>query len=283
MANATIIDGKAVAAKVKNEIKNTVDLLAADGKRVPCLTVILVGDDPASAVYVRNKVKSCGETGILSKQMILPADTSEDELLNKIDELNKDDSIDGILVQLPLPKHIDAGKVTKAIDPAKDVDAFHPYNVGLARLGEKTFEPCTPSGIIRLLDEYNVEISGRNCVVIGRSNIVGKPIADMLMKRNGTVTVCHSKTPDIAFFTKNADIIVVAVGKAGTLKGDMIKPGCTVIDVGINRIDGKLYGDCDFDSCAEKAAYITPVPGGVGPMTIAMLLNNTITAYRMHK
>ena len=280
MAKAAIIDGKAVSAKVKGEIKNTVNKLAANGKRIPCLTVILVGDDPASAVYVKNKVKSCGETGILSRQIILPADTSEEEVLIKIDELNKDDSVDGILVQLPLPKHINAEKVTKAIDPSKDVDAFHPYNVGLARLGEETFEPCTPSGIIRLLDEYKIEIAGKNCVVIGRSNIVGKPVADMLMKRNGTVTVCHSKTPDISFFTRNADIIVVAVGKAGTIKGEKIKPGCTVIDVGINRIDGKLYGDCDFDSCAEKAAFITPVPGGVEPMTIASLLQNTMQAYK---
>ena len=175
--------------------------------------------------------------------------------------------------------HIDAQKVTKAILPSKDADAFHPQNVGLSRLGEPAFMPCTPSGVIRLLDEYGVEISGKRCVVIGRSNIVGKPVADMLLARNGTVTVCHSKTPDIAEYTKNADIIVVAVGRAKMLKGDMIKEGCAVIDVGINRVDGKLCGDCDFDSCAEKAAYITPVPGGVGPMTIAMLLENTMRAY----
>ncbi len=279
MPKATIIDGKAVAAKVRNEVKERIELLKAQNKRIPCLAVLLVGDDPASTIYVRNKMKACTEVGMLSLPVILPAETSEDALLSKIKELNEDPNVDGILVQLPLPRHIDSQKVTKAISPAKDADAFHPINVGLSRLGEPSFLPCTPSGVIRLLDEYGVEISGRNCVVIGRSNIVGKPVADMLLARNGTVTVCHSKTQNISEYTKNADIIVVAVGKAKMLTGDMIKEGCTVIDVGINRIDGKLYGDCDFISCAEKASFITPVPGGVGPMTIAMLLENTMRAY----
>ncbi|MBQ6183976.1 MAG: bifunctional methylenetetrahydrofolate dehydrogenase/methenyltetrahydrofolate cyclohydrolase FolD [Clostridia bacterium] len=281
MANAVIIDGKAVAQKVRNGIKERIESLKAANKRIPCLAVILVGNDPASAVYVRNKMKACAEVGMLSEQVILPADTSEETLLDAINKFNCDENVDGILVQLPLPRHIDAQKVTKAILPSKDADAFHPLNVGLSRLGEPAFTPCTPSGVIRLLDEYGIEISGKRCVVIGRSNIVGKPVADMLLARNGTVTVCHSKTPDIAEYTKNADIIVVAVGRAKMLKGDMIKDGCTVIDVGINRVDGKLCGDCDFDSCAEKAAYITPVPGGVGPMTIAMLLENTMRAYEL--
>ena len=276
---ATIIDGKATAAEIRAEIKEKVCAIAAANRRLPCLAVILVGDDPASAVYVRNKSRACEETGIISKQIVLPAETSQSELMGIIEKLNADENVDGILVQLPLPRHIDPDAVTKAIIPQKDVDAFHPYNIGLARLGSALFHPCTPAGVIRLLDKYGIEISGKSCVVIGRSNIVGKPVAEMLLARNGTVTVCHSKTKDLRSYTQSADIIVVAVGKPGILTGDMIKEGCAVIDVGINRIDGKLCGDCDFASCAEKAGYITPVPGGVGPMTIAMLLENTLRSY----
>ncbi len=276
---AVILDGKATSIKVKSEIKERVDAIVASGKRAPCLAVVLVGEDPASQVYVRNKIRSCGETGITSKQYLLPDTTTEEELISLVKELNTDDSVDGILVQLPLPEGINERAVIETIVPEKDVDAFHPVNVGKMFLGLDSFAPCTPSGIIRLLDEYNVEIKGKNCVVIGRSNIVGKPMAMLLLGRHGTVTVCHSKTPDISVYTKNADIVVVAVGKANVLTGDMIKDGAVVIDVGMNRVDGKLCGDCEYESCAAKASYITPVPGGVGPMTIAMLLTNTLKAY----
>lgn len=276
---AVILDGKATSIKVKSEIKERVDAIVASGKRAPCLAVVLVGEDPASQVYVRNKIRSCGETGITSKQYLLPDTTTEDELITLVKELNRDENVDGILVQLPLPKGINERAVIETIVPEKDVDAFHPVNVGKMFLGLDSFAPCTPSGVIRLLDEYNVEIKGKNCVVIGRSNIVGKPMAMLLLGRHGTVTVCHSKTPDISVYTKNADIVVVAVGKANVVTGDMIKDGAVVIDVGMNRVDGKLCGDCEYESCAAKASYITPVPGGVGPMTIAMLLTNTLKAY----
>lgn len=276
---AVILDGKATSIKVKSEIKERVDAIVASGKRAPCLAVVLVGEDPASQVYVRNKIRSCGETGITSKQYLLPDTTTEDELISLVKDLNSDENVDGILVQLPLPKGINERAVIETIVPEKDVDAFHPVNVGKMFLGLDSFAPCTPSGIIRLLDEYNVEIKGKNCVVIGRSNIVGKPMAMLLLGRHGTVTVCHSKTPDISVYTKNADIVVVAVGKANVVTGDMIKDGAVVIDVGMNRVDGKLCGDCEYESCAAKASYITPVPGGVGPMTIAMLLTNTLKAY----
>ena len=276
---AVILDGKATSLKVKAGIKEQVDAIIASGGRAPCLAVVLVGEDPASQVYVRNKIRSCGETGITSKQYILPDSTTEEELISLVKELNNDKNIDGILVQLPLPKGINERAVIETIVPEKDVDAFHPVNVGKMFLGLDSFAPCTPSGIIRLLDEYNVEIKGKNCVVIGRSNIVGKPMAMLLLGRHGTVIVCHSKTPDISAYTKNADIVVVAVGKANVVTGDMIKEGAVVVDVGMNRVDGKLCGDCEYESCAAKASYITPVPGGVGPMTIAMLLTNTLKAY----
>ncbi len=276
---AIILDGKATSLKVKAGIKEQVADIVASGRRAPCLAVVLVGENPASQVYVRNKIRSSEETGITSKQYLLPEDTTEETLITLVKELNDNADIDGILVQLPLPKAINERAVIEAIAPEKDVDAFHPINVGKMFLGLDSFAPCTPSGIIRLLDEYGVEIAGKHCVVIGRSNIVGKPMAALLTARHGTVTVCHSKTPDISVFTRQADILIVAVGKPNVVDGSMIKDGAVVVDVGMNRVDGKLCGDCDFASCEAKASYITPVPGGVGPMTIAMLLTNTVKAY----
>ena len=277
----TLIDGKEISAKVKKEVAEEVSVYISAGNRAPCLAVVLVGDNEASKVYVRNKKRACELCGITSLEYILDGSTSEQELLELIGFLNNDDSVDGILVQLPLPRQINESHITTAIDPKKDVDAFHPENVGYMHLGAPVFLPCTPAGVMRLLEEYNITVSGRNCVVIGRSNIVGKPMASLLLAANGTVTVAHSKTQDIAEITKNADIIVAACGKPGMLKGDMIKEGATLIDVGITNVDGKLKGDVDFDSCAEKAGFITPVPGGVGPMTIAMLMKNALTAFKM--
>lgn len=281
---ATILDGKAVAAKVKDGVKAQVDALKEQGKRIPCLAVILVGDDPASAVYVRNKKKDCEEVGFISKGYTLPAETTQEQLIALIDELNADSGTDGILCQLPVPKHIDSAAVLERIAPDKDVDCFHPVSAGKLFRGAPCMLPCTPAGVIRVLDEYGIEIAGKNCVVVGRSNIVGKPAAMMLLDRNGTVTVCHSKTKNLAEVTKNADILVSAVGRAGFITGDMVKEGAVVVDVGMNRnSEGKLCGDCDYESCAEKASYITPVPGGVGPMTRAMLMENTMTAYKLHE
>ncbi|MDD4125309.1 MAG: bifunctional methylenetetrahydrofolate dehydrogenase/methenyltetrahydrofolate cyclohydrolase FolD [Eubacteriales bacterium] len=276
---AVLLDGKAVSEKVKAEIKTTIEALIKDGKRPPCLAVILVGEDPASQIYVRNKVRDCEETGIISKKLILSESTGESELLSVINGLNADDAVDGILVQMPLPKHIYERTVVEAIAPSKDVDAFHPVNVGNIFTGFGTFAPCTPSGILKLLDEYGISVSGKNCVVVGRSNIVGKPMAILLLQRNGTVTICHSKTKSLSEHTKNADILVVATGKAGLINGGMVKEGAVIVDVGMNRVSGKLVGDCDFPSCEAKASYITPVPGGVGPMTRAVLLCNTLKAY----
>ncbi len=276
---AKIIDGKAVAARVRTQIAEEIK---GYGENVPGLAVILVGDDPASAVYVRNKKKSCEEVGMYSEVYTMPAETSEETLLAKIAELNADRKINGILVQLPLPKHIDEKKVIAAIDPNKDVDAFHPYNVGQIMIGDYRFLPCTPAGVMELIADTGVEIAGKECVVIGRSNIVGKPQAMLLLQKNGTVTICHSKTKDLAEVTRRADILVVAIGKADFITGDMIKPGAVVIDVGMNRnAEGKLTGDVDFATASEVAGYITPVPGGVGPMTITMLLRNTLTAYQI--
>lgn len=278
---ATIIDGKMTSAKVKEEVRQAVLKITESGKRPPCLAVVLVGEDPASQIYVRNKIKDCEETGITSKPCVLPESTTQKELLDLIENLNGDNSVDGILVQMPLPKHIDERVVIEAISPKKDVDAFHPVNVGKIMTGNFIFAPCTPSGVMRLLDEYSIDVSGKNCVVIGRSNIVGKPMAMLLMQRNATVTICHSKTKSLAEHTKNADVLVVATGRAGLVDGSMIKEGAVIVDVGMNRLDGKLVGDCDYASCAEKASYITPVPGGVGPMTRAILLCNTLKAYDM--
>ena len=276
------LDGKALAAKLRDEYAVHVKEYADRGERRPCLAVVLVGDDPASRIYVRNKRNDCEIVGIKSLEYTLASDVSEKELIKLIDSLNSDESVDGILVQLPLPSHLDPSVITERIRADKDVDAFSAVNVGRIALGRKGFKPCTPAGVMRLLKEYNIEISGKECVVVGRSDIVGKPMGVLLTAENGTVTLCHSKTADLASHTRRADILVTAVGKAGIIKGDMIKEGAVVIDVGINRGENGLCGDADFDSCAAKASYITPVPGGVGPMTRAMLLENTLKAYVGH-
>ena len=276
---AEIIDGKLVSASTRSDIAAGVEKFKSDFGYAPGLAVVLVGDDPASAVYVRNKHKGCLEVGITSFEIRMPADTAEDALLEKIDELNADPAVHGILVQLPLPKHIDENKVIDRIDPKKDVDAFHPENVGKIMLGKYDFLPCTPAGIMKLLEFYNIDICGKECVVIGRSNIVGKPMAHLLLEKNGTVTVCHSRTKNLAEVTKRADVLVVAIGKPEFLSADMVKDGAVVVDVGINRTaEGKLVGDVAFAEVSKKASFITPVPGGVGPMTITMLLKNTLTA-----
>ena len=275
---ANIIDGKAISMDIKNEVKEDATALKAKGIE-PCLAVILVGENPASQVYVRNKKKACEYCGIKSLSYELSAETTEEELLSLIDELNNNKECNGILVQLPLPKHIDENKVLLRILPEKDVDGFHPYNVGLLSIGKADLKACTPAGCIELIKRSGVDITGKNCVVVGRSNIVGKPVGMLLLAENGTVTTCHSKTKDIKAVCQEADIIVAAVGIPKFVKGDMVKEGVVVIDVGINRMDnGKLCGDVDFDEVEKKASHITPVPGGVGPMTIAMLMNNCIVA-----
>ncbi|MDD6012803.1 MAG: bifunctional methylenetetrahydrofolate dehydrogenase/methenyltetrahydrofolate cyclohydrolase FolD [Oscillospiraceae bacterium] len=274
----TLIDGKEVSAHVKQQVKQRVEQLRQQGIE-PCLAVIIVGDDPASRVYVNNKKKACAATGIKSLEFALPAETTQQELLALIDRLMKDDSVNGILCQLPLPGHIDEKAVIDAIKAEKDVDGFSNENVGKIWLGDYDISPCTPMGVIELLDYYGISVEGKNCVVVGRSNIVGKPMAALLLERNGTVTVCHSRTKELARFTAAADILVAAVGKAKFITADMVKPGAVVIDVGMNRLpDGKLCGDVDFDSVKEKCSYITPVPGGCGPMTIAVLMKNTLAA-----
>ena len=276
---SNIIDGKLVSKVLRASIKESVDKFVADHGFTPGLAVILVGDDPASHVYVRNKHKACLDSGIHSLQIELPAETTEDELLLKITELNNDPTVHGILVQLPLPKHINEDRVLNVISPDKDVDAFHPTNVGKIMTGKYDFLPCTPAGIMSLLDYYNVSVEGKNCVVIGRSNIVGKPMALLLLERNGTVTVTHSRTKDLKSVAAAADILVVAIGKANFVTADFVKDGAVVVDVGINRMaDGTLAGDVDFASVSPKASLITPVPGGVGPMTITTLLRNTLRA-----
>ena len=273
---AQIIDGKTIAQQVRAEWKLRADALKARGT-TPGLAVILVGEDPASKVYVANKVKACAELGLHSEHIVMPADTSEAKLLAKIAELNNDPKIHGILVQLPVPKHIDSGKVLEAISPYKDVDGFHQMNVGALVTGNTRFAPCTPFGVMVLLEKTGIAIEGKHAVVVGRSNIVGKPMALLLLHKNATVTICTSRTVDLAKHTRDADILVAAVGKSNFITGDMVKPGAVVIDVGINRnAEGKLCGDVDFASVKEVAGYITPVPGGVGPMTIAMLVANTV-------
>jgi methylenetetrahydrofolate dehydrogenase (NADP+)/methenyltetrahydrofolate cyclohydrolase len=275
---AKLIDGKAIAQEVRAEWKVRADALKAHGV-TPGLAVIIVGEDPASKVYVANKVKACAELGLHSEHIVMPADTSEAALLAKIKELNEDKKIHGILVQLPVPNHIASNKVLNAISPGKDVDGFHPENVGALVTGNMRFAPCTPFGAMKLLEKCGVSIEGKHAVVVGRSNIVGKPMALLLLQANATVTICTSKTLDLAKFTRDADILVVATGKPKMITGEMIKPGAAVIDVGINRMaDGKLCGDVDFDSAKEVAGWITPVPGGVGPMTITMLVANTVRA-----
>ena len=272
------IDGKETSRKVRAEIAEKVEALKAQGK-VTGLAVVIVGENPASQVYVRNKAKACEEVGMYSEVHALPEATTEEELLALVEQLNREDKIDGILVQLPLPKHINEERVILAIDPNKDVDAFHPVNTGKIMIGNYEFLPCTPAGVMTLLKEYNIEVEGKECVVVGRSNIVGKPQALLLLQKNGTVTVCHSRTKNLADITRRADILVVAIGKAEFITGDMIKEGAVVIDVGMNRkADGKLCGDVEFSSAEAKASFITPVPGGVGPMTITTLLQNTLVA-----
>jgi methylenetetrahydrofolate dehydrogenase (NADP+)/methenyltetrahydrofolate cyclohydrolase len=272
-----IIDGKVISASVKERVKNEVEALKNEGVTTG-LAVIIVGEDPASKVYVSNKKKACEALGIISEEYALPENTTQEELLSLIDELNNKKSINGILCQLPLPKHLDEQAVIDAIAPEKDVDAFNPTNVGKIMLGEYDFVPCTPAGIMEMLAYENIDISGKTCVVIGRSNIVGKPMGMLLLHKNGTVTICHSRTKNLAEVCKKADILVAAVGRPNFVTADMVKDGAVVIDVGINRVDGKLVGDVDFDAVKDKCSAITPVPGGVGPMTIAMLMQNTLTA-----
>lgn len=275
---AVIIDGKEVAREKREQIKNRVESLKSQGKTVG-LAVIIVGENPASRVYVNNKKKGCLEVGIESFEYALPENTTEQELKNLVEKLNNDDRVNGILCQLPLPKHINEDAVINTISPKKDVDAFHPQNVGHIMIGDYTFLPCTPAGIMEMLKFYNISVSGKKCVVIGRSNIVGKPMAMLLLKENGTVEICHSRTKNLKEETLSADILVAAVGKANFVTEDMVKQGAVVIDVGMNRDEnGKLCGDVDFENVKEKASYITPVPGGVGPMTITMLLENTVRA-----
>ena len=276
---ANIINGKEISAAIRAEIKENTERLVAERGVRPGLAVIIVGEDPASQVYVRNKKKACDEVGFYSESYELPESTTQEELNALVDKLNKSDKIHGILCQLPLPKHLDENEVIMRIAPAKDVDAFHPENVGKIMIGDYSFLPCTPAGVMALLERSGIEVSGKECVVVGRSNIVGKPQAMLLLHANGTVTVCHSKTKDLAAVCRRADILVAAIGKADFFTGDMIKEGAVVIDVGMNRrADGKLTGDVDFASVEPKASYITPVPGGVGPMTITMLMQNTLTA-----
>ena len=275
-----LIDGKQIAREIRTELKEKIKALTAEGKPAPKLAVILVGEDPASQIYVRNKAKACGWIRMESETITMSRDTKEEELLKKIEELNRDPGVNGILVQMPLPDGLNADRVLKAIDPAKDVDGFHPMNVGKMAVGDPTaLESCTPAGVIQLLERSGIEIGGKYCVVAGRSNIVGKPMARMLLAKNGTVTVLHSKTRDMEEILKQADIFVAAIGKPRFFHGSQFKEGAVVIDVGIHHGEDGICGDVDTESCMGVASYITPVPGGVGPMTIAMLLYNTLRAY----
>ena len=288
-----IIDGKKVSLDLKNEMKASVENYKDLTGKVPGLTIIIVGQDPASQVYVRNKAKTCKEIGMISTVMAMPAETTQKQLLDTIEDLNNDPAVHGILVQEPLPKHIDGFTVTLSIDPSKDVDGFHPQNLGCLVMGhlDKCFVSCTPSGILELLDRYKIETKGKHCVVLGRSDIVGKPMANLMLQKldaaNCTVTICHSATPDISFYTKQADILIAAIGQAGYITADMVKPGVVVIDVGNNRIEDpaaksgfRVVGDVDYESVSAVAAAMTPVPGGVGPMTIAMLMKNTLQSFQ---
>ena len=279
---AEIISGKIVSEKLRSELRDEITEFKNTSGITPGLAVVMVGNNPASAVYVRNKHKACLDVGIESYQIEFPEDITEDQLLSKIDELNADDKVNGILVQLPLPSGISEERVIERISPEKDVDAFHPSNVGRIMIGNYSFLPCTPAGIISLLDYYKIEIPGKRCAVVGRSNIVGKPMALLFTERNGTVTLCHSRTKKLDMILRESDIIVVAIGKAEFLRADMVKPGAVVIDVGINRTsDGRLVGDVAFEEVSQVASMITPVPGGVGPMTITTLLRNTLLAAKM--
>ena len=277
--SAQIINGKEIAAKVRAQLAQQVKQMEEEQGTTPGLAVIIVGDNPASRVYVNNKKKDCAEVGIHSEEYALPEETTQEELLALIDKLNNKSDIDGILVQLPLPKHLDEKAVIERISPDKDVDAFHAQNVGKIMIGDYKFLPCTPAGVMELIRETGIDVCGKECVVIGRSNIVGKPMAMLLLHSNGTVTICHSKTQNLKEVCKRADILVVAIGRANFVTADMVKEGAVVIDVGMNRnAEGKLCGDVDFEAVKEVASYITPVPGGVGPMTRLMLLKNTIRA-----
>lgn len=271
-----LIDGKLVSESVRDEISQHVEKLGKETGIIPGLAAVLVGDNPASEIYVRNKRKACEKVGIYSEEHKLASKTTEEELLKLVEQLNNNPKIHGILVQLPLPDHINESTILRAVSPLKDVDGFHPYNVGLLVEGNPRFVSCTPGGIMKMLDYYNIEIQGKQAVIVGRSNIVGKPVSMLLLHRHATVTICHSRTKPLSEVTRRADILVAAIGRANFITGDMVKQGAVVIDVGINRKDdGKLTGDVDFEAVREKASYITPVPGGVGPMTIAMLLYNT--------
>ena len=280
---AKIIDGKQISLDIKNELKEKVAKYKEQGIEIT-LAVVKVGNDPASAVYVRNKEKACEYVGINSKTLALPEETTEEELLNVVKELNEDKNVNGILVQLPLPKHIDESKVLLTIDSTKDVDGFHPVNVGKMVIGEDTFLPCTPAGIIEMIKRTDIDIEGKHCVIVGRSNIVGKPMAMLMLKENATVTIAHSRTKDLKEVTKRADIIVAAIGKAKFVTADYVKEGAVVIDVGMDRDEnGKLCGDVDFESVSKVASAITPVPGGVGPMTVTMLLVNCLRSVELNK
>lgn len=281
---AKIIDGKAISAEIRAELKEETVKFKSEFGYAPGLAVIIVGTDPASQVYVRNKKRACEEIGFLSESYDLPEETTEEELIALIQRLNAADHIHGILVQLPLPRHIDEKKVLLTIVPSKDVDAFHPENVGKIMIGEYSFLPCTPAGVMELIHRSGISVAGKKCIVIGRSNIVGKPMAMLLLHDNGTVTICHSKTTDLANICKEADILIASIGKPNFVTADMVKDGAVVIDVGINRLpDGKLCGDVNFAEVEPKVSFITPVPGGVGPMTITMLMKNTLTAAKEQK
>ncbi|MBT5028543.1 MAG: bifunctional methylenetetrahydrofolate dehydrogenase/methenyltetrahydrofolate cyclohydrolase FolD [Nitrospinaceae bacterium] len=275
-----LIDGKKVSAEIRDRLKQETEELKEKTGRTPGLATVLVGDDPASAVYVRNKNKICNELGFQSFGKNLPEQTTEAELMSLINDLNGNDEVNGILVQLPLPNHIDSEKILLSIDPEKDVDGFHPINVGKLAIGNALLTPCTPTGVIALLDYYGIEISGKHAVVLGRSNIVGKPVANLLLQRHATVTICHSKTKNLEEVTRQADILIAAVGRPHFVTANMVSQNTVVIDVGINRVDGKLTGDVDYDPVSEIADFITPVPGGVGPMTIALLMENTLKAFK---
>ena len=280
---AEIIDGKELAKKVRKELKKDVEELKAKGIN-PKLAVIMVGNDPGSTVYVRNKSKACEKVGIEFEEFLFDEKTEEKELLDLIDKLNADDSVHGILLQCPVPKHIDVNKAFRRISPNKDVDGFNPINVGNLTIGEDAFISCTPYGVVKMFEEYNIETEGKRAVILGRSNIVGKPMIQCMLNKNSTVTVCHSRTQNIGEVIKEADIVIAAIGKPNFVKADMVKDGAVVIDVGINRLeDGTITGDVDYEKVAEKASFITPVPGGVGPMTIAMLLNNVVKAAKIEK
>ncbi|WP_457567860.1 bifunctional methylenetetrahydrofolate dehydrogenase/methenyltetrahydrofolate cyclohydrolase FolD [Desulfurobacterium sp.] len=282
---ATIIDGRALAATIKKELKVEVAALREKVGRVPTLAVVLVGDDPASQIYVRNKEKTCEEVGIASIGIRKPASTSQEELEEIVKNLNEQEDVDGILVQLPLPRHLNAQRIINLINPSKDVDGFHPVNMGKVVLGlfDEGLMPCTPYGVMKIFEAYGIELQGKNAVMVGHSNIVGKPLANMMINKNATVSVCHVYTRDLKSYTLNADILCVATGVPHLIKADMVKEGAVVIDIGISRVNGKIVGDVDFDNVKEKVQAITPVPGGVGPMTIAMLMYNTVKAFKLRE